>query len=74
MTTDGGGWMLTWAYNHIGGESVALESGTIPSDPKSSYSHFNVQDIYSSVDEISEVRFYCDTSFHSRVVHFKTSN
>jgi hypothetical protein len=58
MTTDGGGWMLSWAYNHIGGDSVSLVSGRIPTSPTSSYSHVNVEDICSSADEISEVRFY----------------
>jgi hypothetical protein len=74
MVTDGGGWMLTWAYKHVAGESVALVPGTIPTDPKTGYSHVDAEVMYSTVDEISEVRFYCETTQHNRVIHFKTSN
>jgi hypothetical protein len=74
MTTDGGGWMLTWAYNHIGGQTVPLVPGTIPTDPKMGYSHVDVDSMYSATSEISEVRFYCTSSSHDRVIHFKQSN
>jgi hypothetical protein len=74
LVTDGGGWMLTWAYNHVGGQNVALVAGTIPTNPKTGYSHVNVQNLYSSTDEISETRFYCYNGNNNRVMHFKTSN
>lgn len=80
QTTDGGGWMLTYAYNHVAGQNNALVPGTIPTDPSSDYSHVDVNDIYSSVGYIGvegmvlDVRFYCTSDLHARVMHFKTSH
>lgn len=77
QSTDGGGWMLTYAYNHVGGANDALVRGTIPTDPSSGYSHVDVGTIYGSGGyteaDIESVRFYCTSSLHNRVVHFKTS-
>jgi hypothetical protein len=67
--------MLTHAYKHKATESKSLVPATIPLDPATGYSHANVDAFggYSSTD-IADVRFYCDTSYHGRVIHFKTSN
>ena len=65
QTTDGGGWMLTWAYAHVGGENNPLVEGTIPTDPTSGYSHVNVDDLDGfTEDAIQDVRFYCTTEYH----------
>ena len=64
--TDAGGWMLTYAYNHVGGANGELVPGVVPADPVSGFSHVEVGTIYESSsytkDDISEVRFYCDTT------------
>ena len=76
QTTDSGGWMLTLAYAHTGGENNALvEATTPPTDPTGGYSHVVLDDLSGfSADYIEETRFYCETSAHSRKVHFKTDN
>ena len=73
QTTDGGGWMLLYAYAHTGGENNALVDGTIPTNSTGGYSHVHVNDFsgYSESD-IQDVRFYCTTSTRTRTVHFKT--
>lgn len=75
MTTDGGGWQLILAYAHPGGQNNALVPGTTPTDPVAGYSHQHLTDMdgFTSAD-IAEVRFYCETSGHNRIIHFKTSN
>ena len=75
LSTDGGGWMLTYAYSHIGGQNNALVEGTIPTDPNNGYSHVNVDHFSGWAEaDVEDVRFYCHTAYHSRVIHFKTSN
>ena len=75
LSTDGGGWMLMYAYNHIGGQNNALVEGTVPTDPNNGYSHVNVNHFTGWAEaDIEDVRFYCHTSAHNRVIHFKTSN
>ena len=75
QTTDGGGWMLLYAYDHTGGENNALVDETIPTNPTGGYSHVHVDDLSGYTEsDIQDVRFYCTTEYHSRVMHFKTSN
>jgi len=78
QTSEGGGWMLFLSYNHIGGENNALLPGTLPSSPTSTgsdgYSHINLADVGYVEDDIDQVRFYCETSSHTRKVHFSTNN
>ena len=76
QTTDGGGWMLTYAYNHPGGSNDPLVPGTIPTDPVSGYSHFDVGIMtgYTSLGDIADARFYCSSSYQGTELHFKTSN
>jgi hypothetical protein len=75
QTTDGGGWMLTYAYNHLADTTPPLVPGTIPTNPATGYSHVNTNDFagYAQSD-IADVRFICSTGGHSRKMHFKTSN
>ena len=75
LETDGGGWMLTYAYNHVAEAVVPVVPNTIPTDPATGYSHADVNFFtgYSESD-VLDVRFFCTTTGHSRVMHFKTSN
>jgi len=75
LATDGGGWMLTYSYNRNAGENNGLDhASTPPTSPDSGYSHVNVNDLAGYLEgDIAEVRFYCTSSQHSRVVHFKTA-
>jgi hypothetical protein len=76
--TAGGPWMLTYAYNHIGGQNNALVSGTIPISPTAGYSHVDVNTFVDSkankVFKVNKVRFFCQTAFHARKIHFYTPN
>lgn len=73
QTTDGGGWMLQYAYKHKGGERKPVVK-TLPTDPNG-YSHTNLQDIGISEGWAKEVRFYCTSANNGgRLLHFKTSN
>jgi len=71
MTTDGGGWTLVLAYNHVGGENKDLVLG-VPLDPATGYAHFSNAMMKSLT--YGEARFYCTTSGHARVMNFKTTN
>ena len=75
LSTDGGGWMLTYAYGHIGGQNNDLVQSTVPTDPNTGYSHVDVDHFNGWAEaDVEDVRFYCHTAAHNRVVHFKTSN
>jgi LruC domain-containing protein len=71
LTSEGGGWLLALAYNHKGGENLALVSGTPPPDPNSGYSHLSTTQLQAY--SWTTMRLYCRTSAHSRVLHFSTS-
>lgn len=77
MSTDGGGWMLTYAYNHVGGENNALVEGTFPTDPETGYSHAHLGAapiIGFDQSTYKETRFFCTGAYTGRVMHFKTDN
>jgi len=76
MTTDGGGWMLLHSYDHVAGQNVPLNDTALPLSPTAGYSHQHLEALgYVSPNGTpQEVRFYCRTSDHSRVIHFKTNN
>ena len=48
----------------------------VPSAVRAScrYSHRHMGDLGGGGNDVEEVRFFCNTSAHSRVMHFKTSN
>lgn len=84
MTTDGGGWTLVLNYMHQAGTAPAqahlstklpvINSTTLGSDESSlanSWGH--VIPSYLNTFDFTELRFYCKTNGHSRVMHFKTS-
>lgn len=85
MTTNGGGWTLVLNYLHAAGTNPDLNilSNTLPiqglttlgTDESASTSTWgHVSNSYLSNFSFTEVRFYGQTSGHSRVLHFKTSD
>ncbi|MFT3772226.1 MAG: fibrinogen-like YCDxxxxGGGW domain-containing protein [Minicystis sp.] len=73
MTTDGGGWTLVLAYAHpAGGKAPLVPAVTPPTDPNNGYSHLNVAGM-AALQPFTSARFYCRTSGHTRILHFKTS-
>ncbi|XP_062514849.1 angiopoietin-2-like [Corticium candelabrum] len=72
MQTDGGGWMLLYAYKHRKGTKYDLVTA-LPTSPDG-YSHQLLNNMGISTGWTQELRFYCTTSHHNRVVHFKTNN
>jgi hypothetical protein len=72
MMTDGGGWLLLYSYSHEGGTNPTLNEAELPLTLNASLSHTSTSAIGYS--DISEARFYCDTSEHERIIHFTTSN
>ena len=84
QSTDGGGWMLVLNYLHKGGSNpnpVSLTAGfplpnssTLGVDESGSLTSWaHLDGSFLSSLTFSEIRFYCKTSAHSRVVDFKTS-
>lgn len=54
----------------------SLDGSHLPTSPTTGYSHWHLGPAlgYTSANDVAEVRFYCTTSNHARVMHFKTSN
>ncbi len=85
MTTDGGGWTVILNYVHRGGTmpsrsprssstpvpDMAATLGTDESASSTKWGHSNAA--LMATIPFSELRLYCSTSRHGRVVHFKTS-
>lgn len=75
QVSDGGGWMLLYSYNHRAGNSDSLQGNTIPINPNDSYSHFLLNSLPGYlVTDVESVRFYCTTTGHDRVIHFKSDH
>jgi len=85
MTTDGGGWTLVLNYLHAGNTNPALEVktnslpiigstslGTDESGSSTTWGHASSS--YLNSFTFTELRFYGKTSFHNRVINFKTSH
>ncbi len=89
MTTDGGGWTLILNYLHAGGTNPALNvrTNSLPMQNSTSlggnestntglsgsWGHASSA-LINSLAAFTQVRFYCTTSGHARVMHFKTSH
>jgi hypothetical protein len=41
---EGGGWMLFFSYNHIGGENKELDESVLPTSATDGYSHQNLDE------------------------------
>jgi hypothetical protein len=85
MTTDGGGWTLVLNYLHAGNTNPALvvktnslpiigstSLGTDESGSSTTWGHASSS--YLNSFTFTELRFYGKTSFHNRVINFKTSH
>ncbi|HEX8820619.1 MAG TPA: fibrinogen-like YCDxxxxGGGW domain-containing protein [Archangium sp.] len=72
MTTDGGGWTLVLSYQHPANGTAPLVPGVFPLNTTSDYAHATAAQIH--VLNPTSLRFYCETSLHSRKIHFKTSH
>jgi hypothetical protein len=72
MATDGGGWTLVLAYAHAGGTNAAPVAGAPPDDPDGDYRHLSMPRMGTLA--FAEIRMYCRTSAHQRVLHIKTTN
>jgi YD repeat-containing protein len=72
MTTDGGGWTLVLAYSHPANTSNPLQIGVRPLAPDG-FSHYSNAQV-RRLTAFTESRFFCQTSGHSRQIHFKTPN
>lgn len=85
MTTDGGGWTLVLNYLHQGGTNPALvvktssfpiqgstAFGTDESASTTNWGHIAPATL--NVMPFTQLRFYGKTSFHARIIHFKTTH
>ena len=63
------------AYNHQAGTDPDLVEGTTPSSATEGFSHiWPGTHLGLTASDIAEVRFYCHTSNHDRVINFSTKN
>ena len=63
------------AYNHQAGTNPDLVEGTTPSSATEGFSHiWPGTHLGLTASDIAEVRFYCHTSNHNRVMHFSVNN
>ena len=68
-------WVLIAAYNHQANTNPSLVQGVFPESPTEGFSHvWPGTHLGLTAADIAEVRFYCHTSKHNRVVHFSTEN
>lgn len=72
MVTDGGGWTLVLAYDHLAGTNPSKVPGVPPTSP-SGFSHASNAQLLA-LAPFDTVRFFCSTTLHARKIHFKTSN
>lgn len=83
MQTDGGGWMLILNYNHLANsnpnlapsiDSLPLLGGDVFADESANLSYWkHASPALISRFDFSDVRFYCRSSGHPRIIHFKTN-
>jgi len=84
MTTESGGWTLVLSYLHQGGSNPALDvrssdfplkgSDTLGGDESASQFWGHASNAMMASLNPSELIFYCESTNHSRVIHFKTSS
>ena len=68
-------WVLIAAYDHQANTNPSLVEGVFPESPTEGFSHvWPGTHLGLTAADIAEVRFYCHTSKHNRVVHFSTEN
>mmetsp|Transcript_9712 Transcript_9712/g.39776 ORF Transcript_9712/g.39776 Transcript_9712/m.39776 type:complete len:262 (-) Transcript_9712:153-938(-) len=75
LVQDLDGWLLMAAYNHQANTNPSLVEGTAPSSATEGFSHvWPGTHLGLTASDIAEVRFYCHTSHHDRVMHFSMHN
>ena len=75
LVQDEDGWLLMAAYNHQAGTNPNLVSGTTPSSATEGFSHiWPGTHLGLTASDIAEVRFYCHSSNHNRVINFSVNN
>ena len=75
LVQDEDGWLLMAAYNHQANTNPSLVSGTAPSSATEGFSHiWPGTHLGLTASDIAEVRFYCHSSNHNRVMHFSVNN
>ena len=75
LVQDQDGWLLMAAYNHQAGTNPDLVEGTTPSSATEGFSHiWPGTHLGLTASDVAEVRFYCHTSNHNRVMHFSVNN
>jgi hypothetical protein len=75
LVQDEDGWLLMAAYNHQANTNPNLVEGTTPSSATEGFSHiWPGTHLGLTASDIAEVRFYCHTSNHNRVMHFSVNN
>lgn len=65
------------AYNHASSGAVvanAYSNGVPPMVPTSSNAHILAQALGKTVSDIESVKFFCNTTNHERILHFRTAN
>ena len=66
--------MLFFSYNHIAGQNIARNPNALPTDELNGYSHRYLGNMMYSANDIQDLRFYCQSTGHGRIIDFKTSN
>uniref|UniRef100_A0A7S0MGU2 Fibrinogen C-terminal domain-containing protein n=1 Tax=Cryptomonas curvata TaxID=233186 RepID=A0A7S0MGU2_9CRYP len=75
MATDGGGWMLVLNYRRDGSNVEGLVQGVLPLSESTGYSHQFLMQFSGAVTQLTkEVRLFCSTSEHDRIIHFKSTH
>ena len=84
MNTDGGGWTLVLNYLHKGGTNPDLNvmettlpikrGDTLGDDESNSSSWGHASNSLMSILPFQETMWYCKTSAHDRVIHFKNDS
>jgi hypothetical protein len=75
LLKDQDGWVMIAAYDHQAGTNPDLVPGVIPESPTKGFSHvWPGTDLGLTASDIAEVRFYCHTRNHDRVIHFSVNN
>jgi hypothetical protein len=71
------GYVLMLAYNHEANAAVVAKGysdGTPPMTPTASNAHVLAQALGKSTSDIESVKFFCNTTNHARILHFRTEN
>ncbi|WP_299216161.1 immunoglobulin-like domain-containing protein [uncultured Aquimarina sp.] len=81
--TDGGGWLMVLNYVHLAGDNTALTvrntdlpllgSSTVGDNEAGTANWGHMGNALAAAIDFEEVRFYGETTGHTRIINFKTS-